>query len=104
MFNKLKNFLSRHKRPSPPVWVVNDMGELGVEVNGNVYFMYKGESLEYAEGKRDDGTPILYRTVEKREFGETCIAPEANSDVPDSRRFYYKGQGWKNLQPQMIKD
>lgn len=52
-------------------WVVNDLGELGVEVNGRCFFLYKGRSLEYIDGKHDDGTPILYRRVGKREFGET---------------------------------
>ena len=53
-------------------WVVNDMGELGVEINGQVLFCYKGESLSYANCPfYEDGSPILYRKVGKREFGET---------------------------------
>lgn len=54
-----------------PNWVVNDNGELGVEVSGRYYFLYKGESLEYADGKHDDGTRMRVRRVGKREFGET---------------------------------
>lgn len=61
-------------------WIVNDFGELGVEVNGRFLFLYKGDSLEYgkhAEIKdgvclHDDGTPMQCRMVGKREFGETC--------------------------------
>jgi hypothetical protein len=61
-------------------WIVNDLGELGVEVNGRFFFLYKGKSLEYgkhAEAKggvclHDDGTPMMYRMVGKREFGEVC--------------------------------
>jgi hypothetical protein len=53
------------------LWVVNDMGELGVKVFGRCFFLYKGYSLEYADGLHDDGEPILYREVGKREFGET---------------------------------
>lgn len=54
-----------------PEWIVNDLGELGVEINGRQYFLYKGESIEYKTGLHDDGTPMLYRCVGKREFGET---------------------------------
>ena len=52
-------------------WVVNDSGELGVEIGGRYFFLYKGESLEYEDPKHDDATPMLVRTVGKREFGET---------------------------------
>lgn len=55
-----------------PEWIVNDLGELGVLVEGRAFFLYKGESLEYC-GKHDDGTPMLYRPVGKREFGEVCV-------------------------------
>ena len=53
-------------------WVVNDMGELGVEIHGQFFFCYKGASISYADDpKHDDGSPILVREVGKREFGET---------------------------------
>lgn len=55
-----------------PQWIVNDMGELGVKIGDRCFFLYKGDNIEYKDGKHDDGTPILYRTVGKREFGETC--------------------------------
>lgn len=54
------------------VWVVNDIGELGVHVNGRYLFLYKGRSLEYQDPKHDDGTPMKVRPVGKREFGEVC--------------------------------
>ncbi len=53
-------------------WVVNDITELGVKIGDRVFFMYKGHSLEYEDGKHDDGTPVKYRPVGKREFGECC--------------------------------
>lgn len=55
-----------------PIWIVNNLGELGVEIKGRCFFLYKGGSIEYENGKHDDGTPMLYRIVGKREFGETC--------------------------------
>ena len=64
-----------------PEWVVNDLGELGVKVNGRFFFLYKGYSLEYGKetgqqkdgvALHDDDTPLLYRMVGKVEFGETC--------------------------------
>lgn len=55
-----------------PQWIVNDLGELGVLVDGHAYFLYKGGNIEYETGQHDDGTPMLYRIVGKREFGEVC--------------------------------
>lgn len=55
-----------------PVWIVNDLGELGVMVAGTAYFLYKGDNIVYEDAAHDDGTPMLYRIVGKREFGETC--------------------------------
>jgi hypothetical protein len=55
-----------------PEWIVNDLGELGVKLRGRFFFLYKGDSIEYHDGVHDDGTPILWRPVGKREFGETC--------------------------------
>ena len=55
-----------------PSWIVNDLGELGVMVNGVAYFLYKGNNIVYEDAKHDDGSPMLYRMVGKREFGEVC--------------------------------
>ena len=55
-----------------PEWIVNDMGELGVKIGSRCFFLYKGGNIEYENGLHEDGNPILYRIVGKREFGETC--------------------------------
>lgn len=55
-----------------PEWIVNDNGELGVRIGERFFFLYKGDNIEYKEARHDDGTPMLYRVVGKREFGETC--------------------------------
>lgn len=44
-------------------WVVNDIGELGVKIKDQFFFLYKGES--YQGGDK-------WRHVFKREFGECC--------------------------------
>lgn len=63
-----------------PQWIVNDLGELGVKVGGRFFFLYKGDNIEYGANSssdgialHDDGSPMQYRIVGKREFGETCL-------------------------------
>ncbi|ABA60047.1 hypothetical protein UXJ26_05995 [Burkholderia multivorans] len=63
-----------------PQWIVNDLGELGVKVGGRFFFLYKGDNIEYGASSsrdgialHDDGSPMQYRIVGKREFGETCL-------------------------------
>ena len=53
-------------------WVVNDNGELGVKIGEQFFFLYKGESLVYTSGTHDEGGPMHWRPVFKREFGECC--------------------------------
>ena len=65
-----------------PQWIVNDLGELGVKVGPRFFFLYKGDNIEYGTDEigdsrdgvalHDDGTPMHFRIVGKREFGETC--------------------------------
>lgn len=66
-------------------WIVNDMGELGVEILGQCFFCYKGESLVYDPPLRDDGTSIYVRRIGKREFGETV------------KPIRYSQDGWGNV-------
>lgn len=68
-------------RAETPEWIVNDNGELGVMVHGRAFFLYKGDSLEYDKALHDDGTPMMYRAVGKREFGE-CCHPVALKTIP----------------------
>lgn len=60
--------------PDDVEWVVNDLAELGVRINGRCFFLYKGYSLEY-NGLHDDGSTMMVRPVGKREFGECCRPP-----------------------------
>lgn len=62
-------------------WVVNDTAELGVKIGEQFFWLYKGNSLVYgasADTQRDDiaihdnGKPMHWRPVFKREFGECC--------------------------------
>lgn len=64
-------------------WVVNDLAELGVKIGDRFFFLYKGHSLVYGScpetrhdglAVHDDGTPMRWRHVLKREFGE-CAHP-----------------------------
>ena len=54
-------------------WIVNEMSELGVKVNGRCFFLYKGTSYNGGE---------YYRTVFKREFGECCHPMYYDRSVP----------------------
>lgn len=67
--------------PDDVEWVVNDIAELGVKIGDQFFFLYKGESLVYGwldpdptkPPLHDDGeTPLQWRPVWKREFGECC--------------------------------
>lgn len=53
-------------------WVVNDNAELGVKIGDQFFFLYKGDSLVYDPPEHDDGKPMHWRAVGKREFGECC--------------------------------
>lgn len=52
-------------------WVVNEDGELGVNIGRRQFYLYKGDSVEYSENEK-----MSFRAVGKREFGESCISPQ----------------------------
>ncbi len=81
--------------PKDVEWVVNNIGELGVRINGVSYFLYKGESIVYSEAESDDYSPTHVRPVGKREFGEVCRSPHFRRRDPKQR--YNKGEGWISL-------
>lgn len=90
-----------------PQWIVNDLGELGVRV-GNRFFLYKGDNLEYGGDDDDvqdgivmhsDGTPMKYRIVGKREFGEVCypikwVREERNQAPYTEELTFIPGLSW----------
>ena len=84
------------------IWVVNNLGELGVKIGCKFFFMYKGESLVYLEQDRSDQA-YKWRKVEKREFGEVCRAPEHAQQIRDHGvdkhpwPEYTSGGGWELL-------
>lgn len=53
-------------------WVTNDNAELGVKIGNQFFFLYKGQSIVYESGAHDNGEPMQWRHVFKREFGECC--------------------------------
>ena len=79
-----KQELKLHLEDEDVEWVVNDGAELGVKIGNQFFFLYKGRSIVYEDGKHDDGTPMRWRPVFKREFGECC-----HPVLPD----YFK-EGW----------
>lgn len=69
--------------PEQVEWVVNDNAELGVKIGDQFFWLYKGHSLVYGTfpeeraagvALHDDGSPMHWRPVHKREFGE-CAHP-----------------------------
>jgi len=77
-------------------WVVNSDGELGVEINGRYFFLYKGESIEY---RYKCGASLMVRPVEKREFGECCHPDRQKRTDPYGTPVipYLEGKDWTEL-------
>lgn len=88
----LRNFAG-HLPAEEVKWVVNDLAELGVRIGDTCYFLYKGESLVYG-GYHDDGSPMHWRPVRKREFGEVCRPPGFEPQLRDDNGVYFEGDGW----------
>jgi hypothetical protein len=79
--------------PDDVEWVVNDSAELGVKIGEQFFWLYKGNSLVYKDGKHDNGMPMYWRLVGKREFGE-CCHPVHLTRMPEQ---YREGDGWQTL-------
>jgi hypothetical protein len=79
-------------------WVVNNRGELGVKIGNKMFFLYKGESLSYKHDN-DHELPMLYRRVNKREFGETCKPDGHRDDVEYLVEGDYSQNRWKPMFP-----
>lgn len=87
-----------------PVWVVNNNGDLGVYVNNQYYFLYKGDSLVYENEYDSNGDKkfrMRVRRVEKREFGESCNPVKFVKDEELFEEFrkneFTEGEGWIDL-------
>lgn len=63
-------------------WVVNSLAELGVKIGNQFFWLYKGKSLVYKDEPGE--TPLMWRPVRKREFGEVCT-PVNYSDLQRCR-------------------
>lgn len=79
-------------------WVVNDLGELGIKVSGQFFFLYKGTSLSYGPApERENGQPMRYRPVFKREFGECCHPINRKDPSKDGGVFLTDSNQWKPI-------
>lgn len=85
-------------------WVVNAYGELGVKIGSQFFWLYKGYSLVYSDGLHENGGPMLWRHVGKREFGETC--QPINYDDPTKYKKVSTDDGlrWQPVTPDPFND
>lgn len=74
-------------------WIVNDLGEMGVKIGDRFAFCYKGRTIEYGPMHEDGKTPMKWRHVGKREFGETVrpVAETLGEVVVDGDGLYRRG-------------
>lgn len=79
-------------------WVVNSEGELGVMIHDQLFFCYKAHSLCY--GVDDTQEPIMYRAVDKREFGESIRSPRWDVEMSRKERLAKLGNSedlWRKI-------
>lgn len=78
-------------------WVVNNLGELGVKIGEQFFFMYKGESLLFEPSNCCAASPTKWRPIQKREFGEVCTPRDPDEPGKPGRVDLNDGLIWKNL-------
>lgn len=73
-------------------WIMNDLGELGVLIGTQTFFLYKGDSLVYS-GKFEGHGGVYFRFVGKHEFGETCrrLTPEVEKAICEMPGPHFQG-------------
>jgi hypothetical protein len=109
LFKHFSQYGKRKLRPDDVLWVVNSLGELGVKIDDEFFFLYKGESLQYkGHGPFGEDRPLRWRRVHKFEFGETCHPMDwtrtqldkglgYTSGSPTGELDYNAGEGWDGL-------
>lgn len=95
-------------------WVVNDLGELGVKIGNQFFFLYKGYSLVYGQYNADPTIPVVHergnskagyaagdvfkwRPVGKREFGECCHPLNPDDPTKIGTVSLYDSDAWQPL-------
>ena len=95
-----------HLEDNDVEWVVNDIGELGVKIGQQFFFLYKGESLQYDglhdEDENGERKPMRWRHVYKREFGECCHPTEqlklaGRTTLDDFPAAYGSAEDWHDM-------
>ncbi len=77
-------------------WIVNNIGELGVKIGEQFFFLYKGRSIVYVYDDSDRTMQLRWRPVYKREFGEVCHPPKYQERA-NERGHYNFGEHWSDV-------
>lgn len=94
--DSIKRFLRWLAGPIPAeevLWVVNDLGELGVRIGRTSYFLWCGKSFVYKD-THEDGQVMQQRLIRRREFGDACHPLGFDPQMGDDNGVYFEGDGW----------